>query len=229
MAGQITHYWDGTKLVVTSDSGTSACDLKGEKGDLGARGCQGEPGIGLDGSKIVSTVFIETDANGGNVYEQTFSDGATARFTAPKGYDGCEIVSTEFIGKDEEGGNIYEQTFSNGHTAQFTAPIGYADTTTLAYKVKVEFNGEMYSTVITLPTETPMWFEHQITCMVYQEDWNGEGRQPFYLLRAYQTHGKMSHWYNGESYDVNVDYELLPFTRAGDYTTYGLRKGVRNV
>lgn len=44
MAG-ITHYWDGTKLVVTSDSGTSSCDLKGEKGDIGVRGCQGSPGI----------------------------------------------------------------------------------------------------------------------------------------------------------------------------------------
>lgn len=45
MAGQITHYWEGTKLVVTSDSGTTACDLKGEKGDIGVRGCQGEPGV----------------------------------------------------------------------------------------------------------------------------------------------------------------------------------------
>lgn len=45
MAGQITHYWDGTKLVVTSDSGTSSCDLKG---DMGIRGPQGSPGIITD-------------------------------------------------------------------------------------------------------------------------------------------------------------------------------------
>lgn len=40
----ISHYWDGTILTITSDSGTSACDLKGEKGDIGARGPQGLPG-----------------------------------------------------------------------------------------------------------------------------------------------------------------------------------------
>lgn len=33
-----THYWDGTILVVTSASGTSSADLKGEKGDKGDAG-----------------------------------------------------------------------------------------------------------------------------------------------------------------------------------------------
>ena len=33
-----THYWDGTTLVVTSASGTSSADLKGEKGDRGEAG-----------------------------------------------------------------------------------------------------------------------------------------------------------------------------------------------
>lgn len=37
MAG-ITHEWNGTILTITSDSGTSSADLKGEKGDDGARG-----------------------------------------------------------------------------------------------------------------------------------------------------------------------------------------------
>lgn len=40
----ITHEWNGTILTITSDSGTSSCDLKGEKGDDGARGAQGKPG-----------------------------------------------------------------------------------------------------------------------------------------------------------------------------------------
>lgn len=31
----VTHKWDGTKLIVTSASGTSSADLKGEKGDSG--------------------------------------------------------------------------------------------------------------------------------------------------------------------------------------------------
>lgn len=40
MAG-ITHQWNGTVLTITSDSGTSSADLRGEKGDDGARGPQG--------------------------------------------------------------------------------------------------------------------------------------------------------------------------------------------
>lgn len=51
MAGTITHYWDGTRLVITSDSGTSSCDLKGAQGDMGIRGPQGIPGIqGVQGT-----------------------------------------------------------------------------------------------------------------------------------------------------------------------------------
>lgn len=44
MAGTITHQWNGTILTITSDSGTSAMDLKGAKGDDGARGAMGLPG-----------------------------------------------------------------------------------------------------------------------------------------------------------------------------------------
>ena len=41
----ITHKWEGTTLIITSDSGTSGCDLKGAKGDMGIRGPQGVAGI----------------------------------------------------------------------------------------------------------------------------------------------------------------------------------------
>lgn len=37
----VTHRWDGTVLTVTSASGTSSMDLKGEKGDTGAAGNDG--------------------------------------------------------------------------------------------------------------------------------------------------------------------------------------------
>lgn len=47
----ITHEWNGTILTITSDSGTSSCDLKGDKGDDGCRGAQGYPGKdGKDGA-----------------------------------------------------------------------------------------------------------------------------------------------------------------------------------
>ena len=51
----VTHEWDGTVLKVTSASGTSSSDLKGDKGpkgDTGAQGPQGEKGdTGAQGPK----------------------------------------------------------------------------------------------------------------------------------------------------------------------------------
>jgi len=44
-----THSWNGTTLTVTSASGSSSADLKGEKGDQGIQGIQGKPGA--DGAK----------------------------------------------------------------------------------------------------------------------------------------------------------------------------------
>ena len=40
---------------------------------------------GDTGAKIVSTAFQGKDENGGNIYLQTFDDGSTATFVAPKG------------------------------------------------------------------------------------------------------------------------------------------------
>lgn len=40
----ISHSWDGTVLTITSDSGSSSADLRGEKGDMGVRGAQGVAG-----------------------------------------------------------------------------------------------------------------------------------------------------------------------------------------
>ena len=43
---------------------------------------------GATGSKIVSTELIGQDEHGGNIYKQTFDDGTTAEFVAPKGEKG---------------------------------------------------------------------------------------------------------------------------------------------
>ena len=53
MAGTITHKWNGTILTITSDSGSSSCDLKGDKGDMGVRGVQGAPGLLTDTTGVV--------------------------------------------------------------------------------------------------------------------------------------------------------------------------------
>ncbi len=51
MSGTISHSWNGTVLTVTSDSGTSSADLKGDTGIRGAQGAKGEqykPKYGVD-------------------------------------------------------------------------------------------------------------------------------------------------------------------------------------
>lgn len=48
---------------------------------------------GSSGSKLVSQVLQGKDENGGNIYLQTFDDGSTATFTAPKG-EGVVSVMT---------------------------------------------------------------------------------------------------------------------------------------
>ena len=59
MAGTITHSWNGTILSITSDSGTTAMDLKGEKGDTGARGARGLPGKAGGGARIEDGVISD--------------------------------------------------------------------------------------------------------------------------------------------------------------------------
>lgn len=50
----IYHEWNGTILTITSDSGTSSMDLKGDQGDDGVRGPQGPAGD-------TTSTTIETD------------------------------------------------------------------------------------------------------------------------------------------------------------------------
>lgn len=59
MAGQIFHEWNGTVLTITSDSGTSSADLKG---DTGCRGPQGRAGVivNADGTVDMNGYATET-------------------------------------------------------------------------------------------------------------------------------------------------------------------------
>lgn len=61
MSGTITHKWDGTILTITSDSGTSSMDLKGEPGDLGPRGPQGPAGVIINPDGQVSLEGFATE------------------------------------------------------------------------------------------------------------------------------------------------------------------------
>lgn len=72
--------------------------------DLGqVKGADGDDGRdGANGAKLVSQVLQGQDENGGNIYLQTFDDGTTATFTAPKGDTGGSVVSVSATGTATE-------------------------------------------------------------------------------------------------------------------------------
>lgn len=60
-----THEWNGTVLTITSASGTTSADLKGEKGDTGEKGEPGEPGAsGVDGKNGADGITPHIGSNG---------------------------------------------------------------------------------------------------------------------------------------------------------------------
>jgi hypothetical protein len=56
----------------------------------------------LTGARIVETVYMGTDANGGNVYKQIFDNGMESTFVAPKGLD-AKFVLGEDVGTAYDG------------------------------------------------------------------------------------------------------------------------------
>ena len=86
MAGTITHEWTGTILTITSDSGTSSCDLKGGKGNTGPRGAQGPAGVIVkpDGTIDTSQYATETYVNQKIAEIQTGSVDLSNYYTKPE-------------------------------------------------------------------------------------------------------------------------------------------------
>ena len=107
----VTHSWNGTTLTVTSASGTSSADLKGEKGAQGIqgeRGLQGEQGIqgerGLQGEQGIQGEKGATGKDGisashswnGTVLTITSANGtSSADLKGPKGDQGIQGIQGE--------------------------------------------------------------------------------------------------------------------------------------
>lgn len=75
----------GSIYQITFGNG-STIDFTVPQGERGPQGKQGE--TGATGAKIVSTELQGQDENGNNIYLQTFDDGTTATFIAPRGPTG---------------------------------------------------------------------------------------------------------------------------------------------
>lgn len=103
MAGTIKHEWVGTTLVITSDSGSSGCDLKGDRGDIGIRGPQGPQGekpevfftVGIEDDTVLDTEWKELNVNGTRVLESI--NLHTSDMNNPHGIT-CEQIGADTVG-----------------------------------------------------------------------------------------------------------------------------------
>ena len=125
----ITHTWNGTSLSITSASGTSQVDLKGQKGDQGQIGPQGPQGPA--GQDYVLTQDDKTEIAGlvdlTNYATTTYVNNAVANIEIPEEIkhititdatellnleDGFYIVDNEFTVNTLKGENTFSGTLS---------------------------------------------------------------------------------------------------------------------
>ena len=106
---------DGATFIpsVSSDGVLSWTNNKGYTNPtrVNIKGKDGKDGKdGVNGANIVSTILQGQDANGGNIYKQTFSNGATANFTAPRGAMGKTGAKGDKGDSGNPQGNILQTT-----------------------------------------------------------------------------------------------------------------------
>lgn len=106
---------DGATFIpsVSSDGVLSWTNNKGYTNptSVNIKGKDGKDGKdGVNGANIVSTILQGQDANGGNIYKQTFSNGATANFTAPRGAMGATGAKGDKGDSGNPQGNILQTT-----------------------------------------------------------------------------------------------------------------------
>lgn len=127
----ISHSWNGTVLTITSDSGTSSADLKG---DIGIRGPQGPAG---DQYKPQYGVDYFTDAEKGaflDEIDEHIVENKEALFLAEtKEYVAENTVNAEYVGE-----YVRENTVNAEYVASYAAPVGHLADDTNPHGVTAE-------------------------------------------------------------------------------------------
>jgi hypothetical protein len=112
----ISHSWNGTVLTITSDSGTSSADLKG---DMGIRGPQGVPGV-VDTSLVYTKDSPPTAAEvgaapAGYVSEKyNFTDYASALTHIKNIYASMNNNEKKYLFVDIANGSVWGGEFPSG-------------------------------------------------------------------------------------------------------------------
>lgn len=129
--------------------------LKGEKGE--------------SGSKIVNTELIGQDENGGNIYKQTFDDGSTAQFVAPRGEQGERGEGLEKIEPEVERINTLIPAQANNENQLADKEFVNSSISTLT----ASYAG-MYDTHEQLVTDTNPKNNNDYAIVLNDETHNGE-------------------------------------------------------
>lgn len=143
-----THSWNGTTLTVTSASGTSSANLKGEKGATGDTGASGKDGTnGVDG--VSPTISVSTITGGHRI---TITDKNGTKnvdvFDGNDGNDGKDGTNgtngtNGKDGADGRGIKAIARTSGNGAAGTTdTYTITYTDNTTSTFTVVNGTNGK---------------------------------------------------------------------------------------
>lgn len=120
-----THEWDGTRLIMTSASGTTTTDLKGEKGDpgisgeTGGVGPQGEPGVSVTHEWNGTTLSV-TSASGTSSADLKGEPGERGEI-GPAGEAGKDGVS---ITHSWDGTKLTITSASGTDTVDLQGPAG---------------------------------------------------------------------------------------------------------
>ena len=178
----VTHSWNGTVLTITSASGTSSSDLKGDKGDKGEQGkqgIQGEKGAngkdGINGQDGVSPLATITQTSSGATISIVDKNGTTSA-EIKNGVDGKNGTN----GKDGENGvagqdgknysvEVVESTtttleiqpnkfYKFGEVTKLNLTLAKITDTTQLNEYMFEFVSGATATTLTLP-DTIKWLE----------------------------------------------------------------------
>lgn len=148
----VTHKWNGTTLSVTSASGTTSANLKGEKGDTGDTGPQGPQGdqgpkgdTGEQGPKgdtgdsttISKTATLSTNWTGSTApYKQTISVSGVLSTDRPHVTPIYSADNATATMQEEEWGKISDIE-SGSDTITFEC---FSEKPSIAFDIQIEIN-----------------------------------------------------------------------------------------
>lgn len=160
-----THSWNGTVLTITSASGTSSADLKGDKGDRGPQGIQGTKGDKGDiGERGPTGETGPQGPKGDKGDKGNKGDKGDTGETGPQGIQGPagqdgKNYSVEVVESTSNTQEIQSNKFYKfGEVSSLNITLAAITDTSVLNEYMFEFTSGSTATTLTLPN-TIRWLE----------------------------------------------------------------------